>query len=168
MSPWAIVGPVVASIPKRQKIHVALILANVFFGAGAVLGALGLPATHPLVFALLREIGAGVILLTLSMYLYRQPPTGLVPGSLRSDTLLPVLGSCKTNPLVTMLPYALRAWTVHWKRFALLGLAVFGNQAGFIVGVKMAGPITASVWQPSQPIFTAALCMALGWEPVQR
>jgi drug/metabolite transporter (DMT)-like permease len=148
----------IALIPKHQKMHWALILANVFFGVGAVVGALGLPATHPLVFALVRELGAGLILLSISMYFYRQPVGSTTDRRADDDH--------RSEPM--MLPYALRAWTDQWKRFALLGLVVFGNQAGFIVGIKMAGPVTASVWQPSQPIFTAAICMALGWEPIQR
>ncbi len=129
-------------LSTNQRLHGSLILANVFFGTGAVLGALGLPATHPLVFALLRQLGAGILLLTISVLFY---------GS--SDK------SSKT---------ILWGWLEHWKVFLVLGLTVFGNQAAFIVGIKLAGPIAGSVWQPSQPIFTAAICMALGWEPVLR
>jgi drug/metabolite transporter (DMT)-like permease len=123
--------------------HVALITANGFFGLGAVVGALGLPATHPLMFAFVREVAAGILLLLLAVYAY-----GTVqPMSLRQ---------------------ALCGWRVHWKHFGILGLFVFGNQAGFIVGIKLAGPVTASVWQPSQPIMTAAICMACGMEPIRK
>jgi hypothetical protein len=41
---------------------------------------------------------------------------------------------------------------------------MFGNQAGVIAGIKLAGPVTAAVWQPSQPILTAAICITLRWE----
>lgn len=164
---------------QKMRMHGALILANIFFGAGAVLGALGLPAAHPLVFALLREIGAGWILLLLSLYLYRQPTTSSTGDAGTTTSFSSWMldektqtdnkkGNNKPSSKMLLLPYALRAWTTHWKNFAVLGLVVFGNQAGFIVGIKMAGPVTASVWQPSQPIFTAAICMALGWEPIQR
>lgn len=145
---------------QHHRTHGALILANIFFGVGAVLGALGLPATHPLVFALLREIGAGAILLGVSSCWYRRPIGSAVRDSANDND--------DDDEKPASLTYAWRAWRVHWKHFALLGLVVFGNQAGFIVGIKMAGPITASIWQPTQPIFTAAICMTLGWEPPQR
>mmetsp|Transcript_13120 Transcript_13120/g.24858 ORF Transcript_13120/g.24858 Transcript_13120/m.24858 type:complete len:418 (+) Transcript_13120:125-1378(+) len=143
---------------EQLRMHGALILANVFFGVGGVVGALGLKATHPLSFALLREFWAGLILLGISIYLQNvndheaETSKRLSPSSHHSSSWL----------------YPLLAWRVHWKSFVLLGLAVFGNQAGFIVGIKMAGPVTAAVWQPSQPIFTAAISMALLLEPPQR
>jgi drug/metabolite transporter (DMT)-like permease len=57
----------------------------------------------------------------------------------------------------------------YWQpRWILLGLVVFGNQAGFVLGIKLAGPIAAAVWQPSQPIFTAAIAMLWQWEPWNR
>ena len=64
--------------------------ANLFFGTGAVIGALGLPATHPLVFALMREIGAGLILLGLSARFYQ--------GETGTD-----------EATITEIPYVLRA-----------------------------------------------------------
>jgi len=36
----------------------------------------------------------------------------------------------------------------------------------FIVGLKLSSSTTASVWQPSQPIFTLGLALLLGWETV--
>ena len=47
-------------------------------------------------------------------------------------------------------------------RLVWLGFCIFGNQAGVITGIKLAGPVSAAVWQPSQPIFTAAIGMILG------
>ena len=144
---------------EQLRMHSALILANVFFGVGGVVGALGLPASHPLSFALLREFWAGLILLGISIYLQK---VALSENVNDFDTQ-----TSKRPSDYSALLYPLLAWRVHWKSFALLGVVVFGNQAGFIVGLKMAGPVAASVWQPSQPIFTAAICMALGWEPPQ-
>jgi drug/metabolite transporter (DMT)-like permease len=57
-----------------------------------------------------------------------------------------------------------RSFTSHIKRFIILGALIFGNQAAFIIGLKLAGSVAAAVWQPSQPILTAAICMCLGWE----
>lgn len=38
------------------------------------------------------------------------------------------------------------------------------REAFFIVGTKLAGPIVASAWQCSQPIFTLLISLSLGWE----
>lgn len=51
------------SRPHWFWVHGALVLTQVMFGAGGVIGKLGLPATNPLLFALLREGCAGPILL---------------------------------------------------------------------------------------------------------
>lgn len=165
-SPTTLAGRL--SVEKRT--HMALILANIFFGVGAVLGALGLPATHPLVFALVREIAAGFILLGLSASIYggrRQSVRLHISENPADDKAaeMNVLGETKPGPELPANIFT--SWLLHWRRFAALGLAVFGNQAGFIVGIKLAGPLAASVWQPSQPLFTAAICMAFGWEPTQ-
>jgi len=53
-----------------------------------------------------------------------------------------------------------------WWRFVLLGGVVYGNQACFVTGIKLAGPVAGAIWQPSQPLITAALSMLLGYEPV--
>ena len=117
-------------IMTSSKVHGALLLANSFWGIGAVVGALGLPATNPLAFCMVRQFLAGLLLL---------------------------LGGAGTASFASI--------KVHWKRFLILGLALFGSQADYLLGVILAGPVTASVWQPIQPIFTAAICMILGWEP---
>lgn len=152
------------------RVQGALILAQVFFGLGAVVGALGLPATHPLVFALAREFWAGLALLTLSVYYLhyqhqqqRQKHQDPANNHHHQDKKESTTFAASPSALL----YATSAWRIHAKYFALLGFVVFGNQAGFIVGIKLAGAVTASVWQPCQPIFTAGICMAAGWEPVQ-
>jgi hypothetical protein len=35
-----------------------------------------------------------------------------------------------------------------YRRFIVLGFAIFGDQAGMIAGIKLAGPVIAAVWQP--------------------
>ncbi|CAB9501651.1 EamA-like transporter family [Seminavis robusta] len=123
-------------------LHLALIVGQIFFGMGSVIAGLGLPACNPFAFALYREIAAGTILLSLSVFY-------LDSNSNKSWIILSI-----QKP--------------HWNRFLLLGLAIFGNQAGMIAGIKLAGPVAAAVWQPSQPIMTAAIGMVLGWEPWRR
>ena len=125
----------------NTKVQAALIIAQICFGLGGVISALGLPACNPFAFALYREIAAGALLL-------------LAAHSSIS------ISSGTTTSRIQSSPPILR----EWKRFALLGLALFGNQAGVIAGIKLAGPVAAAVWQPSQPIITAAICMVLGWE----
>lgn len=156
--------------------HVALITANAFFGMGAIVGKLGLPATHPLMFAFVREVVAGLLLLILAVYGMAQRPSLSTSTAhnqrpkqitkIGQDHLHPQQHS--SNHVAILIRQAMWGWKVHWKSFAVLGLVVFGNQAGFIVGIKLTDPVTASVWQPSQPIMTAAICMAWGMEPVRK
>ena len=54
--------------------------------------------------------------------------------------------------------------SASWTSFLALGFMIFGNQAFVILGVKLAGPVACSIWQPSQPIITSAICMMMGWE----
>ena len=127
---------------SNTKVQAALITAQICFGLGGVISALGLPACNPFAFALYREIAAGALLL------------------LAAHSSTTTISSTATKSRIQPSPPILR----EWKRFTLLGLALFGNQAGVIAGIKLAGPVAAAVWQPSQPIITAAICMMLGWE----
>ena len=52
-----------------------------------------------------------------------------------------------------------------WALVFIMGFCVFSNQAFFIIGDKLAGPIISSAWQCSQPIFTLLISLTLGWEP---
>jgi drug/metabolite transporter (DMT)-like permease len=128
-------------------VHVALILGQVFFGMGSVIVALGLPACNPFAFALYREVVAGAILLALS--------------SCQASSFANIVANATDSPTVKIKPN-------DYPRFVLLGLAIFGNQAAYIAGIKLAGPVAAAVWQPSQPIMTAAIGMILGWEPPKK
>lgn len=134
------------SKPKPLLVNSCLILAQIIFGLGTVIAALGLPACYPFSFALYRELCAGFLLLCAAAFW-----SSSSPGQQEQPTSLffkPILES----------PF----------RFALLGLTIYGNQAGFIVGIKLAGGVAAAVWQPSQPIMTAAISMALKREPMNR
>mmetsp|Transcript_29111 Transcript_29111/g.37565 ORF Transcript_29111/g.37565 Transcript_29111/m.37565 type:complete len:504 (-) Transcript_29111:152-1663(-) len=120
-------------IPKPFLVHGALVTVQTIFGVGSVVGALGLPAFNPLVFALIREIFAGFLLLA---------------ASIAATKLWPTAG------------------ITHWRRFAGLGFFIFMNQACVIIGIKLSDAVAGSIWQPSQPIMTAAICMMMGWEPI--
>jgi hypothetical protein len=52
----------------------------------------------------------------------------------------------------------------HIPRFLILGACLFGNQLFFIVGLKLSNSITASVWQPTQPIFTCLVALLIRQE----
>jgi drug/metabolite transporter (DMT)-like permease len=147
----AVASPLKTRRPSPLLVQGSLVICQVLFGLGSVIAALGLPACNPFAFALYREIAAGFLL-----WLWSQSSKAATSDD--DDNNNNNIGSS----------YSALSWTVHWKRFAWLGLAIFGNQAGVIVGIKLAGPVTAAVWQPSQPILTAAISMLLGWEPPDR
>lgn len=123
---------------KGYMVSIALISAQVIFGISAVVGTIGLPSFHPLTFALIRESCATCLLLIGAHYysLSAGREGGIFSGSLQD-----------------------------WKKFIVSGLGIFGSQAFYITGIKLSSAVAASVWQPSQPIITAAVCMLLGWEP---
>ena len=124
---------------QQRLIHTALILANSIFGLGGIIGSLFTSATNPLAFSFVREIIAGILLLALSCLtcLTQQQKHG-------SYLLIPKMQ--------------------HIRPFFVLGFFLFANQAAYIVGIKSAGPVTGSIWQPSAPIFTAAISMLMGLE----
>ena len=225
------------------KIHGALIFGQVCFGVGSVITALGLPAVPPFVFALYREIAAGMVLILASYLLEhasllelmaieraqatkkRHSSRVVVQSVSPSLAFLPItnkpdernnntnINNNKESNTATLLDHerssshgststqqrpfatprlvqALRHRVVRttrrilegshpytsslsvllprrdWWRFVLLGGVVYGNQACFVTGIKLAGPVAGAIWQPSQPLITAALSMLLGYEPV--
>ncbi len=128
-----------AATPNKFFVYSALISAQVIFGISAVVGTIGLPSFHPLTFAIVRESNATIILLLTAhiVSVVAGRKGGLFSGSLTKD----------------------------WKLILISGLGIFMSQAFYIVGIKLSSAVAASVWQPSQPIITAAVCMVLGWEP---
>lgn len=83
-----------------------------------------------MVFALIREVVAGFLLLLWAFY-----QDGVVTPR-RRDALL----------------------------FLSCGFFIFTNQAAFIIGDKLAGAVLGSAWQPTQPVFTLLISIALRWE----
>mmetsp|Transcript_10012 Transcript_10012/g.14996 ORF Transcript_10012/g.14996 Transcript_10012/m.14996 type:complete len:410 (-) Transcript_10012:287-1516(-) len=127
------------SKPNKLFVNAALMSAQIIFGISAVVGTIGLPSFHPLTFALVRESNATILLLLASHVVSKAVGRsgGLFSGSFKKD----------------------------WKIIFVSGLGIFMSQAFYIVGIKLSTAVAASVWQPSQPIITAAVCMLLGWEP---
>jgi len=125
-------------MPSSYLIHGALCTAQVIFGISAVVGSIGLPSFHPLTFAVVRESFASLLLLLAAhvVSLKAGRKGGILSGSLKD-----------------------------FPKFVVCGIGLFGSQAFFIIGIKLSSAVAASVWQPTQPIFTAAVCMVLGWEP---
>lgn len=74
------------------------------------------------------------------------------------------------GPLLCLAAYFLEGDALSWRNWAHVrlvlacGFCLFANQLAFIVGLKISNAITASAWQPSQPVFTAGLAILLGWE----
>lgn len=124
-----------AGAPHPALVHGALITTQVLFGAGSVVGALGLPSFNPLLFALIREGTAGPLLMAAAA---AWAPTRV------GDVLH------------------------EWRDFLWLGFFIFSNQLFFILGLKLSNPVAGSIWQPSQPIFTAAIAVWLGTEKPSR
>jgi drug/metabolite transporter (DMT)-like permease len=125
--------------PSSSTINIALVTAQVIFGVSAVVGAIGLPSFHPLTFALIREACATIVLLTAAHFVSLRAgrENGVFSGSFQED-----------------LP-----------KFVISGIGIFGSQAFYIIGIKLSSAVAASVWQPTQPILTAAVSMILGMEP---
>ena len=54
--------------PSVWLVHAALILCQCIFGGGSVVGKLGVSKFNPMVFALIREISAGILLFGYALY----------------------------------------------------------------------------------------------------
>ena len=61
-------GATAAKRPSIWRAHGALILAQCIFGGGSVVGKLGVVKFNPLVFALIREVAAGALLLLWALH----------------------------------------------------------------------------------------------------
>ena len=124
---------------NRILVQSSLIMSQIFFGVGSVVAALGLPKCNPFVFAMIREISAAILLSCLAIW----STTTCQPQQQKDVSI----------------------WN-YKVRFFCLGMAIFANQSCAIVGIKLAGPVASAVWQPSQPIITAAICILMRWEPI--
>lgn len=119
-----------ANRPADWLVHLGLIVNQMAFGGGSVVGKLGISHFTPLIFALIRE---GV-----------------------------------SGPLLCIMAYFFEGakldFRKHWWRFLITGACLFANQLLFIVGLGLSTSLQASIWQPSQPVFTATIAICIGWE----
>ncbi|KAL1521523.1 hypothetical protein AB1Y20_021182 [Prymnesium parvum] len=136
--------------PKRRArltSHAALLAANVLFGVGNIVSKVGLQATNPIVFALLREVVSGPLLLLISMRIERDSPVEQE-------------GSAEAPAPGTKWEQIKR---LRW-RLLLNGGALWGTNLCYIVGVKLAGPTIGSIWQSAQPVTLTLMAVALRFE----
>ncbi|CAJ1956089.1 unnamed protein product [Cylindrotheca closterium] len=145
---------------RKAKVHLALLLSNSFWGIGAVVGALGMSTTHPLAFLTIRQYLSGLVLL-MGASATKESPNTSKNSQLKDEEAYPNDYTKLSKPGRT----PSFDFKTHRKTFALLGLTLFGSQFGFLIGITLAGPVTAGVWQPSQPILMAFFCYIMGWEP---
>lgn len=95
-------------------------------------------------------------------YMPVQDTNPLVFAMIREATAGPLLLCAALLLERKQLWQAFRARDLGW--FCLTGLALFSNQLLFIVGLKLTNSTTASITQPSQPVFVTLLAVILGWE----
>lgn len=117
--------------PPQSKVHSALLLAHIVCGGGAIVGKFGLHGGNPVLFALVREIVAGLALCLINLFLGGKA----MPATANDIKLVVAAGAC-----------------------------IFANHLFFVLGLKLTDPISGAAWQPAQPIVTAGLAIALGYE----
>jgi len=142
--PAAAAKAAVETPPSALLVHSALITGQVLFGGGSVVGKLGVASFNPMMFALIREGVAGVLLLAWAIYKdgFRRPKladTGVFLACgffiftnqacfIVGDKLAgAVIGSAwqPTQPVFTLLISML----VGWERFTL------GKGAGILISL---------------------------------
>lgn len=69
---------------------------------------------------------------------------------------------CSMNAFFSDMPLLPRAPDVTLVVFT--GFCIYTNHLCFIIGLKLTDPVSGSAWQPSQPIFTAAFAILVGFE----
>eukprot|EP00927_Polykrikos_kofoidii_P045071 TRINITY_DN3892_c0_g4_i1.p1 TRINITY_DN3892_c0_g4~~TRINITY_DN3892_c0_g4_i1.p1 ORF type:complete len:365 (-),score=34.37 TRINITY_DN3892_c0_g4_i1:22-1074(-) len=117
--------------PSVYSVHGTLIGAQIIFGVGSVVAELGVSAFNPLLFALIRQVAASVLLLLVAR---------VSDGKRRLQ---------KCSDIVI---------------FMLCGASMFADQAGFVLGDKLAGAVIASAWQLNTPIISLCMAVIMRWE----
>ena len=120
--------------PSLWWVHGGLILSQLCWGSAAVTNRIGLGGISPVLFAFVRELCAGPLLLFLAGFFENR--SFLPPLPSRHDAI----------PLV------------------LAGFSIFVDQFCSLAGVKLADSSSLSAWQPSQLVFTTGIAICLGWE----
>lgn len=116
------------------RANVAQAGVNMLFGAASVISSLGLRHFNPILFGLLRAVITTIVLVLVR---WDERLICWARSSVHSHDLL---------------------------RFMASGFCLFVGEIFYIMGVELAGSIRASLWQPSQPIWTMAITALLGHE----
>jgi len=126
------------------RANLAQVAVNIIFGSGAVAGAFGLTShnAHPVVFGAIRAIICAAV---------------LTIGVL-------VLERCSTRSTGTRAPPLRLLFTADLRPYILTSFFLFTGELFYILGVALAGPVRASLWQPSQPVFTLLFATCTGAE----
>ena len=160
-------------------------LANVLFGSSAVVASVGMNAknVHPLLFGGLRAALTAVLLFgalgvsTLRERLRARSATPVaVPteemlganeagtGSLESSAATEVDGSGDGSGVPRSKPLLKDLFTKDRLRFFCMIATLYSGNVFNLIGVSLAGAVTASLWQPAQPVFTLFSAYMLGTE----
>jgi drug/metabolite transporter (DMT)-like permease len=86
-----------------------------------------------------------------------------------NPVLFALLRDTIAGPLLVIIAYIFDGELLRprdWPPFVAPGFFLFIAQFLFVVGSKIASPVTAAAWQPATPIFTAIFATALGMERV--
>ncbi|KAL3926262.1 MAG: hypothetical protein SGPRY_003380, partial [Prymnesium sp.] len=136
--------------------NAAQALVNALFGSSTVVSAIGLTANsvHPLLFGTLRAAVTAAVLLSChaASEAYTCWCKRPLPKSLE--------GEDQVTPGISSL------FTTNRARFFFMILFLHTGNSFNLIGVQLAGAVTASLWQPSQPIFTMIAAAVLGTERV--
>lgn len=116
------------------RANVAQAGVNMLFGAASVISSLGLRHFNPILFGLLRAVITTILLVLVR---WNERLLCWAPNRVHRDNL--------------------------W-RFMASGFCLFVGEIFYIMGIELAGSIRASLWQPSQPIWTMAITALLGHE----
>lgn len=115
-------------VSLTTKVHFALMLANAFFGIGAVVGALGLSTTHPVAFLVIRQFLAGLLLLGISsMFMSSSQPSAAAVGD--DDYAAAKTSKPLQHRKINLQSFILQ-FKRYWKNFALVALTLFSSQFG--------------------------------------
>ncbi|KAL1528644.1 hypothetical protein AB1Y20_010017 [Prymnesium parvum] len=143
------------------RANAAQALVNTLFGSSTVVSAIGLSAdtVHPLLFGTLRAFVTSVLLLSCHAV-----SSAYTAWRTRGEPPLP--RSATDDDDVPFQPVLRTLVTTDAARFFLMVLFLHTGNSFNLIGVQLAGAVTASLWQPSQPIFTMLAAAMLGTERV--
>lgn len=135
-----------------SAVHGALLLTQFCWGSAAVVNKIGLSGAgiSPLLFALIREVSAAPLLLLLLCFSKRHNQRGATAQGLDLTEDGQAMDVKKVKP--------------RWILRLLPGLFIFLDQMCSLTGVRLAGPVAAAAWQPSQVVFTVIIGVCLRME----